>query len=68
MTIRFNKEVYPIQAIKAAVKAYKGITVFTLENQKHFIVVNLNTKKNTKEVAPNLTNEFCNYVLSEIRS
>ncbi|HNW96536.1 MAG TPA: HxsD-like protein [Candidatus Paceibacterota bacterium] len=68
MTINFNKEIYTVQSVKAAIAAYKGIAVFTLEEKKKFIVVNLKSKKNTKDTPLNLKEEFCNYVLSEIRS
>ncbi|MCX6737245.1 MAG: HxsD-like protein [Candidatus Parcubacteria bacterium] len=66
MIISFNKEIYPLEPIQKAVKAYKGLARFSVVAKKDYFIVNLT--KIDKEVKTNIGDEFRNYVLAEIRS
>ena len=66
MSINFNKKLYTLKAIKSAIKAYKGLAKFSLKDKKKYIIVDL--KNIDKDVQPVIKDEFCNYVLAELRS
>lgn len=65
MEIKFNKKLYTKEAIQAAVKAYDGLADFDLEEDANYFIVNLD--KIDKEVELNIRDEFCNYVLSNVK-
>lgn len=63
--IAFNKELYPIEAINRAVKAYKGLAKFSIQKRKGYIRVFLNDiREDLKDV---IKDEFSNYVLYSVK-
>lgn len=64
--VNFNKEIYSLASIKEAIKAYKGLTVFSVATKKDYFTVTLS--KIDKDVETTIKDEFCNYVLAETRS
>jgi len=65
MSIRFNKKIYNLKAVRSAIRAYKGLAKFNVKNQKKYIVVSLSNID--KDVQSVIKDEFCNYVLSAIK-
>lgn len=73
MTINFNKNIYPLIAIKKTVKAYKDLAKFKIiypersrrtEKNKYILVELTDIKKEVKSI---IKDEFCNYVLSQVK-
>jgi len=64
--INFNKNFYNLGAIKDAIKAYEKSANFMIENNKEYIEVTIECID--KEVESLIKDEFCNYVLSEIKN
>jgi len=65
MTITFNKAIYPLKAIKIAIQSYKGLGKFKLTEKNRYFVVRLtNIKKGVEKI---IKDEFCNYVLSQVK-
>lgn len=59
--INFDKKLYPLKAIKLAIKEYQKLANFNLVQNKKYIQVELkNIDKDVKEI---IKDEFCNYVL-----
>lgn len=65
MTINFNKNIYPLIAIKKTVHAYKDLAKFKVTEKDSYYLTELTDIK--KEVKSIIKDEFCNYVLSQIR-
>ena len=65
IVINFNKEIYPLKALKEAIKAYAGLAKFSIQQEKKYIKVILDNIHIS--VKPIIKNEFCNYVLSLAR-
>ncbi len=67
MTINFNKKIYTLKAIKESVKAYNELADFNIDKNKNEIKVEITNidKEINKEL---FKDEFCNYVLSEIKN
>ena len=67
MIINFSKKIYNLNAIKRSIKAYEGLAVFVVVNEKNNIQVKINNISNNlnEEI---IKNEFCNYVLSEVKN
>ena len=63
MAVFFNKKIYSISAINRAAKVYKEIAILKIVDNKNKIKVQIKSKD--KEIKNILTDEFCNYVLSE---
>ncbi len=67
MTINFSKKIYNSKAIKESIKAYNELAEFNIDKNKNEIKVKItNIDKELNEGL--LKDEFCNYVLSEIRN
>ena len=66
MTITFNKHFYKLPAIKKAIKAYKNLAKFGIKEEKNKIKVELS--KIDKDVKNIIKDEFCNYVLAEMKN
>ncbi|KKP35523.1 MAG: hypothetical protein UR23_C0027G0002 [Candidatus Roizmanbacteria bacterium GW2011_GWA2_32_13] len=65
MTINFNKSIYPLKAIKKTVQAYKDLAKFKIiEKGGYFITELIDIKKDVESV---IKDEFCNYVLSQVK-
>ena len=64
--INFNKNFYNFGAIKDAIKAYEKLANFMIEKNKEYIKVTIECLD--KEVESLIKDEFCNYVLSEIKN
>jgi hypothetical protein len=58
----FNKDFYPTNAVKAAIKAYKDLADFQVKENEKCLEVKI---KNAK---PGIKDEFCNYVISAIKN
>lgn len=65
MTISFNKSIYPLKAIKRTVQAYKNLAKFKIVEKGEYFMTELTDIK--KEVESVIKDEFCNYVLSQIK-
>ena len=65
MTISFNKNIYPLKAIKKTIQAYKNLAKFKIIEEKENFTIELTDIK--KEVENIIKDEFCNYVLSQVR-
>ena len=66
MTIRFDKNFYNVGAIKKAAKAYKNLACFKIKEEKRKINVELT--KIDKDIKEVIQDEFCNYVLAEMKN
>jgi hypothetical protein len=64
--ISFNKDLYPLKAIKAAIKEYQELADFSLKKKEGYIQVEL--KNINKGFKPIIKDEFCNYVLFLMKS
>ena len=65
--IKFNKSIYQKRAIENGIKAYGKLALFSLVESRESINVDIK-KKQTKIPLDSLIDEFCNYVLSEIKN
>ena len=66
IVINFSRNLYTKKAIKESTKAYKELANFDIKETKDYIKVNLkNIDKDIKDI---IRDEFCNYVLSAMRS
>jgi len=66
MDISFNKKFYTLNAVKSAARAYKRLADFRIDDKKGFILVNLSdVDKDVKDI---IQDEFCNYVLAEVKN
>jgi hypothetical protein len=64
--IELNKKFYNLKAVKETVKAYKKLANFDIKESRSEIKINLkNADSDIKNV---IEDEFCNYVLSEMRN
>ncbi len=66
MQIKFNKKIYSLKAIKLAIKDYQGLADFNLEKKGEYILVKLT--KIDKEYKGIIKDEFCNYILSLMKT
>jgi hypothetical protein len=62
INVSFSKKLYPPEAVKIAIKTYKNLADFQIEENEKYIEVKI---KNAK---PNINDEFCNYVLAVIKN
>ncbi len=65
MIIRFDKKIYKLKAIKLAIKEYKELADFVLKTKDKYFEVEL--KNIDQDVKGLIKDEFCNYVLSQLR-
>lgn len=65
MTISFHKNIYPLKAIKNTIKAYESFAVFKITDKGKYFMLELSDIK--KEVENIIKDEFCNYVLSQVK-
>jgi len=66
ISINFNKKFYNLRAIRTAVRAYKNLGDFSIQNNKNTIKVTI--KNIDKDVKNIIKDEFCNYVLAEMKN
>lgn len=66
MVIKFNKKIYSLKAIKLAIKDYQELADFNLEKKGKYIQVKLT--KIDKEFKSVIKEEFCNYILSLMKT
>lgn len=65
MIIRFSKELYTLKAVEKAIKDYNSLAILEIKNNKDSIEVRANDiNSDIKDI---FEDEFCNYVLSEVR-
>ncbi len=64
--INFNKNLYSSKAIKLAIKEYQNLANFSLRRKGNYIEIEL--KDINKKVGQIIKDEFCNYVLSLMKS
>lgn len=66
MLFTFNKNFYNLQAVKSTIKAYRELADFKVEEDHKIIKVRV---KNVDEEAKGaIEDEFCNYVLAEMKN
>jgi hypothetical protein len=65
MIINFNKSIYPLKAIKKTIQAYKNLAKFKVAEKGKYFLIELTDIK--KEVESIIKDEFCNYVLSQVK-
>jgi len=65
MIISFNKNLYPLKAIKSSIEAYKGLAKFSLSKKNGYYITDIT--KIDKDVKDVIKDEFCNYIISEIK-
>jgi len=65
MIIFFDKKFYHLKAVESTIKAYQGLAVFKIKNDKNKIKVKADNID--KDVNDMFKEEFCNYVLSETK-
>ena len=59
--INFNKKIYPLKAVKLAIKEYQKLANFILREKKSYLQVEL--RDIDKDVVKIIKDEFCNHVL-----
>ncbi|NCO88958.1 hypothetical protein GW881_03505 [Candidatus Roizmanbacteria bacterium] len=65
MTISFNKNIYSLKAIKKTIQAYKNLAKFKVAEKGSYFKIELTDIK--KEIETIIEDEFCNYVLSQVK-
>jgi len=65
MTLNFNKKFYNLKTIEKAIKAYRRLADFKVEENKNRIKVRI--RNMDKEIKKILSDEFYNYVLAEMK-
>ncbi len=65
-TIIFDKSLYSLKAVKAALAAYQGLADFGLVNKAKVIKVIINNPD--QEAADVLADELANYVLAQMKT
>lgn len=66
ITIKLNKNFYSEEAVRRGILAYKKLARFSLKiNGGHIIITAKNICNNFENI---LADEFCNYVLSEMKN
>lgn len=65
MKIKFNKKLYNKKAIKSSVEAFEGVCKFSIINEKNNHTVLMS--KYPEQYGDKIKNEFCNFVLYEMR-
>lgn len=63
--IIFNKKIYTKQAIENSIDAYSQLADFCVSNDKNYFIVSID--KIDKGVKNVIRDEFCNFVLAELR-
>ncbi len=66
VSIRFDKEFYTLGAVKKAIDDYDGVATFEVKKDKDSIEVR--AIDIDSDVMGIFEDEFCNYVLSELRT
>lgn len=66
ITIKLKKDIYPLGAIQKSADAFKHLADMKIENKRQYFIVKL-TKVNP-EARKLIKDEFCNYVLANIRN
>jgi len=64
--IELNKSFYNLEAVKRAVKAYKELAGFSVKDTGKKIEVTI--KGIDEDIEDVIEDEFCNYVLSEVKN
>ncbi len=64
--VNFNKNFYNLRVIKNAIKAYEKLANFIIEKDEKYTKVTIECRD--KEVENVIKDEFCNYVLSEVKN
>ncbi|MFA6217182.1 MAG: HxsD-like protein [Candidatus Omnitrophota bacterium] len=63
LKITFAEDFYPLASVKKAIKDYRGLADFMVQNKKSRIIVTIDNIRK-KELRPFVKDEFSNYVLS----
>lgn len=66
MTIKFHKKIYTLKSIRDAAKAYAHLARFEIKAQKPYIHVILKSGADISDAM--IRDEFCNYVLSRLKT
>lgn len=66
MLICLHSDIYPAEAIEQAVDAYRGVAKFSVKKQGKYI--RLAAKDTDKSEDAYIRNEFCNYILAQIKN
>jgi hypothetical protein len=66
ITVRFNKKFYSLKAVKNGIFAYKDLASFNIKNDGGDMKVAI--FKIEPEFQNALPDEFCNFVLSEMKN
>jgi hypothetical protein len=61
MVLRFNKKIYPLTALRKAIRDWRQLAGFKLVNSKNYFLVKVSDKEK------GLADEFVNYVLSAMK-
>jgi len=64
--IELNKDFYNLKAVKKTAKAYKELARFSIKDTGKKIEVTI--KNIDEDVEDIIEDEFCNYVLSEVKN
>lgn len=66
MIINLNKNIYPLSAIKSSIQAYKKLAKFyLLEKDNYYVLTLSDIDEQVKQV---IKDEFCNYILSQVKT
>ena len=65
-TIELNKNFYNLEAVKKTAKVYKELARFSIKDTGKKIEVTI--KNIDEDVEDVIEDEFCNYVLSEVKN
>ena len=66
LTIVFLKDFYKLKAIKSTIRDYNYLANFKIvENKKEIKVMMTNIDRKVQDI---IKNEFCNYVLAEMKN
>ena len=66
MIICLKKNLYPKRAINKAAEVYKDLAKFTISEKDGYYLTELS--QIDKDVKAIIKDEFCNYIISEIKS
>lgn len=66
INISFNEKIYTLKSIREAVKAYAHLAEFEIKTQKPYLHVTLKSGGDVPDSL--LKDEFCNYVLSLLKT
>lgn len=66
INIKFNEKIYTLKSIRESAKVYAELAKFEIKKQKPYIQVKIKSGGEVSDML--LKDEFCNYVLSMLKT